>query len=197
MCHWLYLIGGRQVSKHNFIPSQAFKSRCYLNESKEIVMAASLKAQAQDNSAKASWYSYFPIPKAKPDRISCQELRSLLDDPSGRQAIVVVDVRRTDFEVHSILPSFLTCQGVKVPIAINIPAQSFPLNIPEWSRIFGDRVVIFYCSSSTGRGPRSASAYQDYLDATKSDGKAMILDGGIKGWHKSFPDLLQAIPDLQ
>lgn len=82
-------------------------------------------------------------------------------------------------------------------MAINIPAQSFPLNMPQWAQLFGDRAVVFYCSSSNGRGPRSAAAYQDYLEETKSPGTAMILDGGIKKWNEVFPDMVQVIPDIQ
>lgn len=70
--------------------------------------------------------------------------------------------------------------------ALNIPAQSLPLPLPTWVDAFGHRTIVFYCSSSKGRGPRSAAFYQEFLDSNSCPGKAMVLEGAINAWTKTF-----------
>ncbi|CAG8952873.1 hypothetical protein HYFRA_00007587 [Hymenoscyphus fraxineus] len=55
----------------------------------------------------------------------------------------------------------------------------------------GIKMVIFYCGSSNGRGPRCANWMQDYIDdiakfGMKSTLEVRILKGGIKGWVREF-----------
>ena len=69
--------------------------------------------------------------------------------------------------------------------------------------------IVFYCSSSVGRGPRcggwcvygfsvdflclyclSTYRYQDYLEANgdQTNSTAYILEGGVKAWLEKFGD---------
>ena len=51
-------------------------------------------------------------------------------------------------------------------------------------------LVIFYCSSSNGRGPRCAAWFQDTLDEMgATDSRALVLLGGIKRWAETQKDL--------
>lgn len=102
-------------------------------------------------SKKSSWQSAYPEPKSSTPEVTHDVLREMIEESAGDEdtGFVVVDVRRNDFEGHA------------VKNAVNIPAQSFPLALSTWSKIFGDRTVIFHCQSSAGRGPRCASWYQD------------------------------------
>jgi len=83
-----------------------------------------------------------------------------------------------------------------VKTAINIPAQSFYVTRANWLKLLGDiPLVIFYCSSSNGRGPRCAGWYQDLLQETgNTRSEAMVLAGGIKGWSEYEKDLVDPIP---
>jgi len=104
-------------------------------------------------------------------------------DISGRPSeFLLVDVRRTDWE------------GGTIKTSINLPAQSFyqsrkPLfDLCDRASI---KQVIFYCGSSSGRGPRCASWMQDYIDDIAKFGKhpamkVLVLKGGIKGWVRDF-----------
>lgn len=93
----------------------------------------------------------FPAPKSSPPFVSHDVLREMIEESAGDEdtGFVIVDVRRVDFE------------DACIKSAVNIPAQSFFHGIPTWSKVFGDRTVIFHCVSSNGRGPRCAAWYQD------------------------------------
>jgi hypothetical protein len=54
---------------------------------------------------KALWYSNFPEPKSKPRITSDENLSAMMRDPQKRAGkdYIVVDVRRTDFEVFPTL----------------------------------------------------------------------------------------------
>ena len=82
-----------------------------------------------------------------------------------------------------------------VKTAINIPAQSFYMTRLNWLNLLGEiSLVIFYCSSSNGRGPRCAGWYQDLLKETGNTiSEAAVLEGGIKGWSVYEKDLTDAI----
>jgi arsenical-resistance protein 2 len=82
-----------------------------------------------------------------------------------------------------------------VHTAINIPAQSFYPTRWTWATVF-EKVpfVIFYCSSSEGRGPRCAGWFQDTLNEAGKDGsEAVVLAGGIRKWSKTQKDLTDSI----
>jgi len=80
-----------------------------------------------------------------------------------------------------------------VRTAVNIPAQSFYPTRLTWLEVLREiPVVIFYCSSSVGRGPRCAGWYQDLLDEADIDSsQAFVLEGGIKEWTET--DLTEPI----
>jgi hypothetical protein len=82
-----------------------------------------------------------------------------------------------------------------VRTAVNIPAQSFYYTSSTWAKTFGSiPLVIFYCSSSNGRGPRCAGWFQDALDdAGITSSEAIVLAGGIKQWENSQENLTDTV----
>lgn len=127
----------------------------------------------------------FPAPRTKAPEISADEVMQMFDDmdikPEPR-SFLLVDVRRTDWE------------GGTIKTSLNLPAQSFYqsrktlLDLCDRANI---KQVIFYCGSSSGRGPRCAAWMQDYIDdvskfGRKSSLQVLVLRGGIKGWVKDF-----------
>ncbi|KAJ8080961.1 hypothetical protein PM082_017796 [Marasmius tenuissimus] len=51
----------------------------------------------------------------------------------------------------------------------------------------GVKKVVFYCGSSSGRGPRTAAWLQDYIDEVGDrDMQALVMKGGIKGWVRKY-----------
>lgn len=82
-----------------------------------------------------------------------------------------------------------------VRTAINIPAQSLYPTRWTWLEVLGKvPLVIFYCSSSNGRGPRCAGWFQDTLDeAGRGDSEAAVLVGGIKKWAETQKDLTDPV----
>ncbi|KAK0459776.1 Rhodanese-like domain-containing protein [Desarmillaria tabescens] len=122
---------------------------------------------AESTPVEVPWYNAFPEPKSIPNGISAEKLHSLLLESSN---VLVVDVRRTDFE------------GSFIKGAINLPAHSFYPTLP---------LVVFHCNSCKpgGRGPRTAGWYQDELDKQGVTGsRAVVLEGGIKGWVEKYGD---------
>ena len=92
--------------------------------------------------SKPTWDQNYLPTKCVPAEVTHDVLAEMIKDSAEDEdtGFVVVDVRRTDFEEHAIKN------------ALNIPAQSFYLGLSTWSKVFGDRTVIFHCSSSNGRG---------------------------------------------
>lgn len=85
-------------------------------------------------------------------------------------------------------------KGGTILTSLNLPAQSFYqsrktlLDMCDRGKF---EKVIFYCGSSTGRGPRCAGWMQDYIDdiskfGRRSELKVLVLKGGVKGWVKEF-----------
>jgi hypothetical protein len=64
-----------------------------------------------------------------------------------------------------------------------------------WVQVFGKiPLVIFYCSSSNGRGPRCAGWFQDALDeAGDQVAESVVLAGGIKRWVEEHLDLADPV----
>ncbi|CEQ39147.1 SPOSA6832_00650, partial [Sporobolomyces salmonicolor] len=176
---------------------------------------------AQQSPEETPWHAAFPTPTASLSNstlssISAPELRELvLAQPELEQReFLVVDVRRTDFEVRFISRSFertrkeaeLTggdvgcslpggcrrAQDAFIKGAVNFPAHSFYPTLPSVLPILSRyRTVIFHCQSSQGRGPRCAGWYQDALDQAgiaRDVSRAVVLAGGIKEWVRQFGD---------
>ncbi|ATY61667.1 arsenate reductase, putative [Cordyceps militaris CM01] len=129
------------------------------------------------------WWATLPEPQATCETIENSEVMPLLEKilsgpKHAKRDFLLVDVRRNDWD------------GGTVATSINLPAQSFFQTRPvvyQLCKQAGIEKIIFYCGSSAGRGTRSARWMQDYLNEVgETDIKAIIMTGGIKGWHKSF-----------
>ncbi|KAK4063322.1 hypothetical protein Purlil1_14168 [Purpureocillium lilacinum] len=127
-------------------------------------------ATAPDLSNKTSppWYAAYPAPRhLQPGCVTREELLWMLkggENVAGRD-FLLVDLRRADYEVR-----FLRVWS-----------------IPTLYRLFkaaGVRKVIWYCSSSRGRGTRAAGWFQDHIvDCGGGDSmESLILHEGVKGW---------------
>ena len=79
--------------------------------------------------------------------------------------------------------------------AVNIPAHGFYPCRKTWVEVLGKTpLVIFYCGSSNGRGPRVAGWFQDTLDEVgRKDSEAIVLAGGIKRWAEGQKDLTEFV----
>ncbi|BGP16157.1 hypothetical protein JCM10213v2_004152 [Rhodosporidiobolus nylandii] len=180
-------------------------------------------------SSEAPWHAAFPTPSASIAtgtlaNISPQELKQKLEyEPDlAKRSFVVVDVRRTDFEVRAVdstaghdrgkvweegipvgegwtgqvsVGSLLILsleQNGYIRGAINLPAHSFFPTLPSLLPILSRYpLVILHCNSCSagGRGDRCAGWLQDAYDAagiSKDASRAVVLDGGIKGWLKAY-----------
>ncbi|KAK0197061.1 Rhodanese-like domain-containing protein [Armillaria mellea] len=114
--------------------------------------------------AEVPWYNAFPEPKSIPDGVSAEKLHALLLESAS---VLVVDVRRTDFE------------GSFIKGAINLPAHSFYPTLQGLTSILARyQLVVFHCNSCKpgGRGPRV------------TESRAVVLEGGIKGWVDKYGD---------
>ncbi|GLB43152.1 putative ribosomal protein L11 methyltransferase (PrmA) [Lyophyllum shimeji] len=130
-------------------------------------------------SALLRWWDAYPKVKSSPALISSEELAALMLEtrPSGPQHdLAVIDVRRDD---HA---------GGHVRGSDNWPAQTFHDDLPAFLEKYRHTShVIFYCGSSSGRGPRCAGWYQDYLDETgTTTSTAYVLRGGVKAWLAKY-----------
>ncbi|KAI9679517.1 MAG: hypothetical protein M1817_005539 [Caeruleum heppii] len=113
--------------------------------------------------------------------------------PGSKPTFVLVDLRRHDHE------------GPTIKHAINLPAQTLLVSIPMLYSIFsaaGIKDVIWYCSSSRGRGPRAAKWFGEHImsqeknggdqsgqSGEKNDGMtSWTLEGGINGWMDGGDD---------
>lgn len=143
-------------------------------------MASTNEPQLMSNIRKADnepWYAKFPTPKARPGNVSASDLLDRIQKAKNETSpsYVLVDVRRNDHE------------GGTISTSINLPAQSIQYSLGTLVQILratqSVHAVIFYCGSSSGRGPRCAAWFQDCLDENGiTDMKAYVLEGGIKGW---------------
>ncbi|KAM3515848.1 hypothetical protein MY11210_000619 [Beauveria gryllotalpidicola] len=137
----------------------------------------STDANAPPSGEAPPWWAGLPEPQAACETIENSEVMALLEKTfagpkHAKRDFLLVDVRRTDWD------------GGTVATSINLPAQSF----------FQTRPVVYQlckqadlAGSSVGRGTRSARWMQDYLTEVGETGmKAIIMTGGIKGWHKNF-----------
>ncbi|KAI9172172.1 rhodanese-like domain protein [Paramyrothecium foliicola] len=132
------------------------------------------------------WWASLPDVQSSCHHLEPSEVLQLLEDDAASGASAkdkqrdfqLVDVRRNDWE------------GGTISSSLNLPAQSFYQIRPvlyQLCRQAGIKTIIFYCGSSSGRGPRCAGWMQDYLNEIgDKDMSAVVLKGGIKGWHKTY-----------
>lgn len=123
------------------------------------------------------WYTKFPAPVSTTGKISATDLLGSIKaaKEGEKPTYVLVDVRRNDHE------------GGTIATSINLPAQSIYYSLDTLRQLFAAtdsvRSVIFYCGSSSGRGPRCAAWFQDCLNQNGVKAmQAYVLEGGIKGW---------------
>ncbi|KAJ7639561.1 S-adenosyl-L-methionine-dependent methyltransferase [Roridomyces roridus] len=118
------------------------------------------------------WWDAFPTvgDSASITRISSTSLRELLGSN-----VFVVDVRSEEEFVSGHIPG-----------SRNIRAQTFFDRQAEFHAEVvssGYGMVVFYCSSSLGRGPRCAGWYRDYLvDQEMKGPEVRILEAGFRNW---------------
>ncbi|PNP40585.1 hypothetical protein TGAMA5MH_07582 [Trichoderma gamsii] len=150
---------------------------------------------ASGESTAAPWHAAYPTPRnTEPATISREALLDLMTKSNGRAAkdFLLIDLRRTDNE------------GGMIRGSINLPAQSLYPTIPALYGVFkaaGLRKIIWFCSSSRGRGSRAALWFKDYIDDQgDSNMESLILFEGIKGWATAGSEFVQWIdgynPDI-
>ncbi|KND90996.1 hypothetical protein TOPH_04255 [Tolypocladium ophioglossoides CBS 100239] len=146
-------------------------------------MSTASGAAAQSDTDITPWWASFPEPKAPCRLIEPVDVLQLLEShsslgPHSDRSFLLVDVRRTDWE------------GGTVATSINLPAHTLYQTRPviyQLCKQAGIKTIIFYCGSSSGRGPRCAGWMQDYLnEVCEASITAAILKGGVKGWEKAY-----------
>ncbi|KAI9826199.1 MAG: hypothetical protein M1826_006714 [Phylliscum demangeonii] len=132
-----------------------------------------------------------PPKQLTPATITARDLLRLLqqEEKTAGQDFVLVDLRRNDHE------------GGTISGSINLPAQSLYPTLPTLYTLFkaaGVGMVIWYCGSSQGRGPRAAAWFDDLLqDRADSSMKSVVLAGGIKGWVGAGPECVALMRGYQ
>ncbi|CAI4218492.1 unnamed protein product [Parascedosporium putredinis] len=115
---------------------------------------------AAQQTGEAPWHEAFGEPKANVSSVPAETvLADLEGQPLGaanaHRRFLLVDVRRTDWE------------GGTIASSINLPAHTLYQTRPmvyQLCKQAGVELIIFYCGSCGGRGPRAAGWMQDYLD---------------------------------
>ncbi|KAF5618611.1 oxidoreductase [Fusarium sp. NRRL 52700] len=139
------------------------------------------------------WHAAYPLPLNKtPVAMTRQAALEMMKDSENiaGKDYVLIDLRRTDHELtHSAI------QGGTIRGSINLPAQSLYPTIKTLYSMFrsaGVKKVIWYCSSSRGRGSRAAGCFKDHLDE-QGDGhmESVILFEGITGWAKAGGEFVE------
>jgi arsenical-resistance protein 2 len=116
---------------------------------KNLESQASLKTESP-------WYASYPEPQRKAGSVSREELLQWLRD--GKQSgndFLLVDLRRTDFEVRLailILCSLVLtrCQGGTIQGSLNLPAQSLYPTIPILYSVVSRasvKAIVWYCGT--------------------------------------------------
>ncbi|KAG9306699.1 hypothetical protein G9A89_004246 [Geosiphon pyriformis] len=120
------------------------------------------------------------FPTTLPDYIEAEDLARIIKDKSkisGRDYLVV-DVRGDDFENGNI------------PGCLNITSQELARNIqPFINKHKNVPQIIFHCTFSQVRGPRSASLYLEASVKTAGETqKIQVLRGGFEEWEEKYRD---------
>ncbi|KAI7160476.1 ClpP/crotonase [Hortaea werneckii] len=99
-----------------------------------------------------------------------------------KPGVSVIDVRDSDY----IGGHIMGCQ--------NVPVHTHDFKMPELARTLADQeAVIFHCSLSQQRGPKSALNYlreRERMGMTKDGGderqKVYVLEGGFSKWQEAY-----------
>ncbi|KAJ6492240.1 S-adenosyl-L-methionine-dependent methyltransferase [Mycena sanguinolenta] len=127
------------------------------------------------------WWDAFPAAQAT--NIERTSPTALVEMCRNNASMSVIDVRSSaEFDSGHIKHSH------------QFAAQTFHNQLPAFHEKFAScKAVVFYCSSSVGRGPRCAGWYQDYLNATDVRGpQVLILEGGFRRWAIEFPEEVES-----
>ncbi|KAK2686434.1 hypothetical protein QWA68_015156 [Fusarium oxysporum] len=143
--------------------------------------------------AATPWHAAYPPPLNKtPAAMTRQAVLEMMKDSKNiaGKNYVLIDLRRAD---HEVAPTFRI--GGTIRGSINLPAQSLYPTIQTLYSLFksaGVQKVIWYCSSSRGRGLRAAGWFKDHLDERgDSDMESVILFEGIAGWAKAGSEFVE------
>ncbi|KAF2218581.1 Rhodanese-like domain-containing protein [Elsinoe ampelina] len=116
-------------------------------------------------------------------------LRILKYEDAPAQTHLLIDVRRTDHE------------GGTIHSSLNLPAQTFYHSRSTLARLCVAAkvtVVVFYCGSSRGRGPRCAGWFADYLVDHGIEGvQSVVLEGGVKGWVRAGREYIELMDGFE
>ncbi|KAG4267537.1 major facilitator superfamily transporter [Fusarium proliferatum] len=155
------------------------------------------------------WHAAYPPPLNKtPAAMTRQAVLEMMKDSKNiaGKNYVLFDLRRTD---HEVAPTFAfpdititrvsahhsIMQGGTIRGSINLPAQSLYPTIKTLYNLFkaaGVQKVIWYCSSSRGRGSRAAGWFKDHLDEQGDKHmESVILFEGITGWAKAGGEFVE------
>ncbi|KEY68594.1 hypothetical protein S7711_05777 [Stachybotrys chartarum IBT 7711] len=143
---------------------------------------------SQDTVSTAPWHAAYPAPRHQPGSLTRDQVLQMIiksHELGTRPNFVLIDLRRNDHEGGTIRGS------------INLPAQSLYPSIPALYGILkeaGVHKVIWYCSSSRGRGTRAAGWFGDYLADHNIDNgnmESLVLAEGVKGWATAGPEYLE------
>ncbi|KAJ8474160.1 hypothetical protein ONZ45_g16047 [Pleurotus djamor] len=169
----------------------------------EDVLGAITEAEYTSLLTDATFLQFCQIKAIKPNADSEVETKSPLlrwwdaypkvqSNPSVLPANLVAELLRNGDKDIAII------DGHCVKGSHQWPAQTFYNDLPAFYEKFRDtKQVIFYCGSSSGRGPRCAGWYQDYLDAQQNPtSQAFVLEGGIKGWIARFAGEADIVEDI-
>ncbi|KAF2243801.1 hypothetical protein BU26DRAFT_569699 [Trematosphaeria pertusa] len=131
------------------------------------------------------WYAVYPAPRNSPATILREEVLDMMKagGVAAGKDYLLVDLRRNDHEGGTIRGS------------INLPAQSLYPTIPSLYVLIkaaGLRNIIWYCSSSRGRGNRAAGWFGDYIaDQGDTEMQSLVLVEGITGWANAGAEYVE------
>lgn len=131
-----------------------------------------IMAATDEKADEKPWHAAFPEPTMTADVFPRSRALMIMSLKIG--SMLIVDVRRTDYEGGSIRGS------------INIPAQGFYWNrgiLYELAFKSGMEWVVFTCGSSNGRGPRCAAWFLEHVRnvAEDNDMNVTVLEVRLEG----------------
>ncbi|KAH6637991.1 Rhodanese-like domain-containing protein [Boeremia exigua] len=135
------------------------------------------------------WHAAYPAPRSTPATIRRESVLDMIKQSreTSSSDYILIDLRRNDHEGGTIRGS------------INLPAQSLYPTIPTLYTLFksaGLCKIIWYCSSSKGRGNRAAGWFADYIeDQGDEQMKSLALAEGVKGWVMAGDEYIQWMTD--
>ncbi|XP_014561541.1 hypothetical protein COCVIDRAFT_86387 [Bipolaris victoriae FI3] len=131
------------------------------------------------------WHAAYPAPRNTAATIRREVVLDMIKQSAETSSrnYILIDLRRNDHEGGTIRDS------------INLPAQSLYPAIPTLYKLFKDAglcKIIWYCSSSKGRGNRAAGWFADYIaDQRDEQMESLALAEGVKGWATAGDEYIQ------